>query len=143
MEKYVEKFVEIADGLDLEIVDVNFVNKEQMSIRLARKNFLSVDLDTCEMAHRAFGDAIDYEISLDVSSAGAERVVDPKQYDQLKGQYVLIKFKNPFSGADYVEGTIIDLDEETMTVSYQLMHRMKEVAIERENIAMLRLAVKV
>ena len=143
MEKYVEKFVAIADGMDLEIVDVTFASNDQMNIRLARKNFLSVDLDTCEKAHRAFGEAIDYEIALDVSSAGAERVIDPSQYDDLKGQYVLIKFKNPFSGADYVEGTIVAIDDNEITVSYQLMHRMKEVAIERENIAMLRLAVKV
>ncbi len=143
MEEYLKKFMEIADGMGLEIVDVEFVNKELMALRVAYKDFQAVTLETCVELSRAFGEAIDFEISLDVSSAGAEREIDPEDYQSLKDQYVLIKFKNPFKGADYVEGFVIDVDEERFIISYQDMHRYKEVAIEIENVAMCRLAVKV
>ncbi len=143
MEGYLRKFVEIADQMGLEIVDVSFENRDLMALRIAHKNQDPVDLDTCVEASRAFGQAIDYAISLDVSSAGAEREIDLADIESVIGQYVLLKFVNPTQGGDYVEGTLLSFEDDLLEIEYQVMHRKKTIQIEKENVAMLRLAVKV
>ncbi|CAM3574570.1 ribosome maturation factor RimP [Erysipelothrix urinaevulpis] len=143
MEKYLEVLVDVAHQMGLEIVDVEFVNNDLMALRIAHQDFQAISLDTCVDASRAFGEAIDFEISLDVSSAGAEREIEADDFHTLTEQYVLVKFKNPFQGADYVEGTVVHVDDEMMRLSYQVMHRFKEADIPLNNISMCRLAVKV
>lgn len=143
MEEYVEKFVGIAKEKDIEIVDVDFVNRDLMKIRIAYFDHRPITVETCAEMNQAFGEAINYEISLDVSSAGAERVIDEENYDSLTDQYVMIKFKNPYKGGDYVEGTVLSVDEDGLNISYQVMHKHKEIKIYNDNIALCRLAVKV
>lgn len=143
MEEYLKEFVEIAGQMGLEIVDVDFVNKDKMDLKIAKLDHSPVTLEDCVEANRAFGAAIEFAIDLDVSSAGAERVIDAEDYHTLKDQFVLVRFKNPTQGADYVEGTVLSIDEEGLLISYQVMHRHKEIKVLFENIAMCRLAVKV
>ena len=143
MEEYLKKFVKIAEGKGIEIVDVNFIDKDKMDLRIAHVDYSPITLEDCIETSRAFGEAIDFEISLDVSSAGAERIIDPKDFDTLEGQFVLVRFKNPTQGADYVEGSVLSVDDEGLLISYQVMHRHKEIKVLNENVSMCRLAVKV
>jgi len=143
MEGYLKKFVEIADQMGLEIVDVQFEQSDLMALRLAHKNHDPVDLDTCVEASRAFGEAIDYAISLDVSSAGAEREIDLEDIESVVGRFVLVKFTQPMQGGDYVEGDLLSYENGVLEVEYQVMHRKKTIQIDKDNVAMLRLAVKV
>lgn len=143
MDKYLEIFTPIADTFGVNIVDIDKVGNDILELGIARKDFVPVDLDLCAQVAEAFGEAINYEIGLDVGSAGAERIIEPENYIDLENQYVFIQFMNPFQGADYVEGTVKTVDEENVTVTYRQKTALKEVAIERKNIKMLRLAVKV
>ncbi|WP_430833626.1 ribosome maturation factor RimP [Erysipelothrix rhusiopathiae] len=143
MEKYLEKIKPTAEALGLDIIDAELISNELLELSIARKDFKPVDLEICAKAGEAFGEALDYEIGLDVGSAGAERIILEEDYDNVVDQYVLIKFKNPIQGADYVEGTVISVDENEVVVSYRQKTALKKIAIERLNIKMLRLAVKV
>ena len=143
MEEYLKEFVKISESKGLEIVDAYFIDNDKMDLRIAHTDHSPITLDDCIEANRAFGEAIDFAIDLDVSSAGAERIIDAKDYNTLEGQFVLVKFKNPTEGADYVEGTVLSVDDEGLLISYRLIHHHKEIKVLIENISMCRLAVKV
>lgn len=143
MEKYLKEFVKIAEEKGIEIVDVNFINNDKMDLRIAHIDYSPITLEDCIETSRMFGEAIEFAISLDVSSAGAERAIDAEDFDTLEGQFVLVRFKNPTQGADYVEGTVLSVDDEGLLISYRVMHRHKEIKVLRENVLMCRLAVKV
>lgn len=143
MEEYLKEFVKIATEKGLEIVDVNFIGNDLMDLRISHIDYSPISLEDCVEASRSFGEAIDFAISLDVSSAGAERVINPEDFKTLEGQFVLVKFKNPTENADYVEGRVLSVDDEGLLISYQVMHRHKEIKVLSENISMCRLAVKV
>lgn len=143
MEDYLKEFVEIATELGLEIVDVDFVNNAKMDLRIAHLDHSPITLEDCMLASRSFGEAIDFVIDLDVSSAGAERVIDASDFHTLEGQFVLVRFVDPTQGANYVEGTVLSIDDEGLLIKYQVMHTHKEIKVKRENISTCRLAVKV
>ncbi|CAM4185383.1 ribosome assembly cofactor RimP [Erysipelothrix aquatica] len=143
MEKYLEKLQPVANEMGLNIIDIEYVGKDILDISIARQDFESVDLNMCAAAAQAFGEAIDFEISLDVGSAGAERMIEPDDYKDVEGQYVFIQFKNTFKDAENVEGTVVSVSDDAVVVSYRVKTALKEVTIERLNIKYLRLAVKV
>lgn len=143
MEKYLSKLTPIADTFGVNIIDAEMVGSDILELGIARKDFQPVDLELCSKVADAFGEAIDYEISLDVGSAGAERVIDVADYDDTVGQYVFISFNAPIQNADYVEGTVVEVDQNLITVSYKLKTADKKISIDKSNIKLLRLAVKV
>lgn len=143
MEKYLSIFTPIAESFGVNIVDIEAVGSDILELGIARKDFEPVDLELCAKVADAFGAAIDYEVSLDVGSAGAERVIDPSDYPDVVNQYVHISFKKPIQDADYVEGTVVAVEDGVVTVSYKLKTANKQIAIDVENIKVLRLAVKV
>lgn len=143
MEKYLSKLKPVAETFSVNIVDAEMIGKDILELGIARKDFQPLDLELCSKIAEAFGEAIDYEISLDVGSAGAERIIDPSDYDDTVGQYVYIEFASPIQNADYVEGTVVEVDQNLVTVSYKLKTADKKISIEKSNIKLLRLAVKV
>lgn len=143
MEKYLAIFTPIATQFGVNIVDIEMISNDLLELGIARQDFEAVDLELCAQVAEAFGEAIDYAVGLDVGSAGAERIIDPEDYADLVGQYVFIQFKNPFEGADYVEGTVQSVDQNNVVVSYRQKTAVKNASIAHVNIKMLRLAVKV
>ena len=143
MEVYLSKIMDVATSLGLEIVEANLVSKDMLELSIARIDYSPVDLDTVSEAAAAFGEALDYSVGLDVSSAGAERVIKPDEYHTLKDQYVLVKFVNPIKNADYVEGVVMDVNEDFMVIQYRQLHASKTIEINLDNISFTRLAVKV
>ena len=142
MEEYLKLLMPIAEGLGLEIVAADFSNKDLLELSIARIDFKPLTVDDVGEAAEAFGIAIDWAVGLDVGSAGAERVIEPENYKTLIDQFVLIKFKNPLLDADYVEGTVLGVDDTVVVVAYRQKHALKQIEIALENVAFLRLAVK-
>ncbi|NLL74577.1 MAG: ribosome assembly cofactor RimP [Erysipelothrix sp.] len=142
MEEYLKLLMPVAESLGLEIVDANLINKDLLELGLARLDFKPLNIDAVGEAAEAFGIAIDWAVGLDVGSAGAERMIEPENYSSLVDQYVLVKFKNPLLDADYVEGSVLSCTDETIVVAYRQKHALKNIEIPVENIAYLRLAVK-
>ena len=142
MEKYLTVLMDVATQLELEIVEANLINNDKLELSIGRLDYAPVDLETVSLAANAFAEALDHNLELDVGSAGAEREIEAEQFNTLKGQYVLVKFTNPMLGADYVEGRVLEVGD-SMSVQYQQMHALKTIEIPLDNIAYLRLAVKV
>lgn len=109
-----------------------------------------VDLDTCASCSDAIGEMLDdkdwygKEYMLEVCSPGAERELKTdEQIQRAIGQYVFVKFKNPKDGLDHVIGDLVDANENEVVVSYRDKTRLKKISIEKENLGLIRTAVKV
>ncbi len=79
---------------------------------------------------------------LDVSSLGAEK---PLRIDCLKdyvGRYVNVHVTNPIEGINIFEGDLKEVSEDSLTLSYRIKTRVKEVVILFNNIYKIRLAIK-
>lgn len=144
MDRYLEIFEPIAKDLGVEIKSLKLTKSETLEITLARlDSFESVDLELSSRAAQAFAEAIDYDMALDVSSEGAERVIDKSQYEREIGAYVFVGFKNPKDGEDHVEGVLTSVEDDVISVNYRAKHTTKTMKVERDNIRLLRRAVKV
>lgn len=109
-----------------------------------------VDLDTCASCSDAIGEMLDAkdwygkEYMLEVCSPGAERELKTdEQIQRAIGQYVFVKFKNPKDGLDHVTGDLIDASDNEIVISYRDKTRLKKISIEKENLGLIRTAVKV
>lgn len=122
---YLTVYVEKEDDLSVTSLD------EVISV----SELMSAKLDEVDM--------IQEEYILDVSTSGAEREI--KNFDRLPryiGQYIYVKFKNPFSGLNDITGTLEKVEGDVATISYRIKTRTKEISFEIANIAKAHLAIK-
>ena len=144
MKSYLQLFTSILNEMELDIASFNQIGNDLIEITLSYKNRdESVDLETCAQAAERLAEAIDYEIGLDISSSGAERVIENQNYESALNKYIYIKFVNPKAGMDHVEGELIEVNDDFVSVKYRFKHTHKTVDVERNNIQLLRLAVKI
>ena len=80
--------------------------------------------------------------TLDISSLGAEKPLKIEQLDKYVNSYVHVHLTNPVQGENIYEGTLVGLNEETITLSYRVKTRIKTVDIQKANISKIRLAIK-
>lgn len=88
-------------------------------------------------------DYIDDAYLLDVYTVGLERVLEG--YDEIlnaKGQYVFVKMKKEINGIKKIEGTLTDVSEDRIEISYMQKNISKKLSVELSNIKLIRLAVK-
>ncbi|MDD6005458.1 MAG: ribosome maturation factor RimP [Firmicutes bacterium] len=88
-------------------------------------------------------DYIDDAYLLDVYTVGLERVLEG--YDEIlnaKGQYVFVKMKKETNGIKKIEGTLTDVSEDRIEISYMQKNISKKLSVELSNIKLIRLAVK-
>lgn len=109
----------------------------------------SMDMDTCAAVSRDLSDKLDElnwgdgPYTLDVCSFGAERPLKTEQeMQEAVGRYVHIDLKDPKQGMDSVEGTLQAVGGGSVTVEYLVKGRKKTADVSRENIRLIRLAVK-
>ncbi|NLW15091.1 MAG: ribosome assembly cofactor RimP [Erysipelothrix sp.] len=143
MKSYLDIFEPIAKEMGVKIVHSKKVANDILEINIAYTDKVdSVDLETCAKVANAFAEATDFEIGLDVSSEGAERVIPANLFETVIGKHVYVKFKNPTEGMNDVEGELSEVKDSSICVKYRFKHTHKTIEIERENINLLRLAVK-
>ena len=58
-------------------------------------------------------------------------------------EYVFVKLKNPKDGLNHVIGDLIEANDNEVIISYRDKTRLKKVAIEKDNLGLIRTAVKV
>ncbi len=144
MESYIKVFTPLVDALDIEIIQVKKISNDLLEIIIAYKDRTeAIDLETSAKVAQVLAEAIDYEIGLDVSSQGAERMIQPQDYESVLNQYVFVKFKDPKQGMDQVSGELSAVHDTSITIKYRFKHTYKTVDVERENIELLRTAVKI
>lgn len=110
----------------------------------------SMDIDTCcTMSEKISAvldekDLITHEYFLEVCSPGAERELrTPEEIQDAVGEYVYVKLRNPKAGMDEVKGYLTKYEENTVYIDYMAKAVKKKTAIEGENIALIRLSVKI
>ena len=80
--------------------------------------------------------------TLDVSSLGAEKPLKIDQLHLYVGRYVNVHLINPIDGENIYEGDLVDVKDESITLSYRQKTRTKTVDITKSNISKIRLAIK-
>ena len=146
--KMIEPILEEYDCYEDEIVYEQENNEWYLRIFIEKNND-SLDMDTCVAVSEKISEKLDLEdpikgeYYLEVSSPGAERPL--RNEEELKaaiGSYVHLSFYQNVEGEKFLEGTLLSVGEETVTLNVQIKTRTKEFTIERKNIAKARLAIK-
>ena len=110
----------------------------------------SMDIDTCAMMSEIISQKLDEldlvsgEYFLEVCSPGAERELkDDVQIKAALNEYVYVKLRNPQAGYDALKGYLIAVEEDAITISYMDKAVKKQVKVQKDNIALIRLSVKI
>lgn len=135
----------IADGLEIEIVDVVF-NAKDTSLTLFIETENGVDLDTCEKFHNAIMEPIDEldpsfgaPYTLNVSSPGLDRPFrTPRDFQRNLNKEVEIRLFAPLKGKKFIEGVLLSFDDNSVTVKAH----GEELKIQRTKIAKINKAIK-
>lgn len=143
MVQILETLTRVAESLELRIVRTYQVSSDLLEVIVAHKDSSEhVDLDAVSEAASAFAEAIDYEIGLDVSSEGAESEIKDDAYESVIGEFVYVQFINPVKNEEFLEGILVAVNDSNIVVKIRVKHAQKDFTVERNNIALLRLAVK-
>lgn len=140
----------IVNDLELVLVDIEF-EKE------GRDWFLRVyidtpegdiDIDQCALVSERLSEELDridpipQNYFLEVSSPGAERPLKNDQdFQNAIGQYVFIKTYVPIDGMKEFEGYLLAYGEDGAEVEIRIKTRKVTVLIDKEKIALARLAI--
>ena len=62
--------------------------------------------------------------------------------DNAVNDNVHIDFRNPAKGLDQVEGTLLSYENDLLTVEYSVKGRKKTAEVAKDNVKLIRLAVK-
>ena len=135
----------IADGMNIEIVEIVFDNKANaLTIFIETEN--GVDLDTCEKFHKSIDSAIDEldpsygaPYTLNVSSPGLDRPFKTRRdFERNLHKEVEIKLYAPLKGKKFIEGVLTAFDSSSVTVKTE----KEELKINLNKIAKINKAIK-
>lgn len=137
-------------GADL--YDLKFVNENGMRILrvMITKKTGGVDLDTCADVSEEISslldamDVSDSEYYLEVCSAGAERELrSDEEILAAVNDYVFIKLRVSVNKHDEYKGDLLSFDGDILTVAYMDKAVKRKVEIKKDDIAMIRLSVRI
>ena len=87
-------------------------------------------------------DDSDENYFLDISSLGAEKPLKIENLKDYVGRYVNVHVTNAVEGNNIFEGDLLEVTEDSLTLSYRIKTRVKTVVILLSNIYKIRLAIK-
>lgn len=87
-------------------------------------------------------DFINGSYVLDISSLGAEKPIEVNNLEKYLNQYVNIHLTHPYKGESYLEGTLTEVNKETIKLFYFVKGKKTTAEITREYIDRARLAIK-
>ena len=79
---------------------------------------------------------------LDISSLGAEKPLKIESLKDYVNRYVNVHVNNAIDGENIFEGDLLEVNEDSITLSYRIKTRVKTVVILLSNIYKIRLAIK-
>ena len=80
--------------------------------------------------------------TLDISSLGAEKPLKVEKLDAYVGKFVNVHLVNPIKGENIYEGDLINVNDESITITYRNKTRSINLEIAKSNIYKIRLAIK-
>ena len=87
-------------------------------------------------------DDSDEKYFLDISSLGAEKPLKINELDKYLNRFIHVHVNNAIEGNNIFEGDLIEVKEDSITLSYRIKTRVKQVNILLSNIYKIRLAIK-
>ncbi|WP_108669656.1 ribosome maturation factor RimP [Peribacillus acanthi] len=144
-----ELLVPILEGLQLELVDVEYVKEgKSWFLRVYIDKADGIDIEECGIVSEKLSekldelDPIEHNYFLEVSSPGAERPLKKeKDYVKAIGKNVYVKTYEPIFDSKEFEGVLKAYDGKSLTIEVKIKTRKKEVVIPFEKVAKARLAV--
>ena len=80
--------------------------------------------------------------TLDVSSLGVEKPIKLSELNKYEGRYVNLHLSNPFKGKNILEGDLVEVKDDKITLTYREKTRLIKCEINRGDIEKARLAIK-
>jgi ribosome maturation factor RimP len=139
----------ILDGLNLELVDVEFKKEgPNWFLRVFIDSDTGVDLEDCGKVSEQLSEKLD-EVDpipqayfLEVSSPGAERPLKKaRDIEKAIGKNVFVTTYEPVDGEKAFEGMLQAFDGETITIEVKIKTRKKSYDIPYDKVASARLAI--
>lgn len=148
LEKIRQKIEALVQSNDLQLVDLKWGQLgHQKVLEISLANHLgTLDLEEASQITEPISKALDeleelnFEYLLDIGSPGIERELKSTQ-DLIENlnAYVAIEFTNHQEG---INGTMIDVNEDAVTLKHFIKGRPKKSVIKRNEIKKIHLAVK-
>ena len=152
IETVTEMVQPILDEKNFELVDMEFVKEgKSWYLRVFIDKEGGIDIEECAYVSELLSEKLDYcdpdpipqAYFLEVSSPGAERPLKKESdYERALGEYIHLSLYQAIDGEKQYEGVLEALTPETLTLKYRVKTRVKELTIERKNIAKARLAIQ-
>ncbi len=142
----------IVERNQFELVDIEFVKEGQnWFLRVYIDKPEGIDLEDCALVSEQISqhmdninpDPIPQAYFLEVSSPGAERPLKKEQdYTDSIGEYIHISLYEPVDGEKVYEGTLKEVNDETLTLTIRVKTRVKDIDFSRKIIAKARRAIQ-
>ncbi|MCR5308792.1 MAG: ribosome maturation factor RimP [Bacilli bacterium] len=87
-------------------------------------------------------DPFDTAYNLDISSLGAEKPLKVDELDKYVDSYVNVHVNNPIDGENIFEGTLKEVNSDSILITKRIKTRSKDVEVVKTNILKIRLAIK-
>lgn len=151
--KTVKPFIEeIVTSNGLHLYELEFVKEDGMwFLRVSiEKDDGTMDFETAEVISTLVSakldelDPIDHEYVLDVCSPGAERPIRNKEefVNNINNYITVYLNEEDENKKDSYTGDLLEVNEDTIVMSYKDKTRVKKVSIKFENISKAHLAIK-
>ena len=131
--------------LGYELVSLSF-SKETLSIVVDKE--VEIDMDMIVEVTNALNSYLDelnpFEktYTLDISSLGAEKPLKIEKLDAYVGKYVHVHLINPIKGENIYEGDLVNVNQDSISITYKNKTRSINLEIAKSNISKIRLAIK-
>lgn len=142
----------IVDEQNLELVDMDFLKEgKNWFLRIYIDKPGGIDIEECALISEKVSEALDaidpdpipQAYFLEVSSPGAERPLKTEaDMQNAIGKYVHLSFYQAIDGEKFYEGTLKELNDESVVLTIRIKTRTKDIEIERKQIANARLAIQ-
>ena len=142
----------IVDEQNLELVDMEFLKEgKNWFIRIYIDKPSGIDIEECALISEKVSEALDaidpdpipQAYFLEVSSPGAERPLKTEaDMQNAIGKYVHLSFYQAIDGEKFYEGTLKEVNDDSVVLTIRIKTRTKDIEIERKQIANARLAIQ-
>lgn len=134
---------------DYELVSISFNHtKDGKVLSITVDRIEPINMDDIVDITRKINDYIDTldpfneSYTLDISSLGAEKPLLKDNLIPYLNRFIHVHLINPIEGENIYEGTLVKQDEESISLSFKVKTRIKNVDIQKSNISKIRLAIK-
>lgn len=140
---------ELLRSINYELYSLKFIKKNKeyvLEIIVDRDEDISMD-DIVEVSEliSSYLDKLDFgdvPYLLNVSSLGIEKPIKLDKISKYINRYIYVHIINPIDGLNSFTGTLIEVNEDEITLEILIKGRKKKIVIKKENIDKCTFAVK-